>query len=561
MTSHSSTPSALPAGAPYQKILVALDSSAHADRGLSHALTLAQAGESAEITGIHAYAAKLHDMRFRQMEGGLPEQFRKEEALEEQRETHDDLITKGLDLITESYLDVGKRACEAVGIAFRGRSVEGKNYAMLAAETQTGHYDLLVMGSQGVGAVPGERLGGVCDRVSRRTAIDTLVVKEPERESLEGPIVVAVDGSELSYGGLMTAMQLCRHWKQPLILVAAYDPYYHYVVFNNIAGILSQEGKQVFKFEEQEKLHEEIIDSGLAKIYQAHLDVARTMAEEQGLTPECVLLAGKPTTAITTFLEERKPALAILGKTGIHADDELDVGRVTDHLLREAGCNLLLSCRTHVPETDRIASFTTSWTEEAEARLNRAPSFVRKMARMAILRYAQDRGHTVITARIVEEATAALMPGGGGAGHGGGVDAEGGKPEGDKPEGLEEIPLSAGAQAMLGAVADPHLAANVRLRAQKAARQEKSPEVTPKQLARFLPQSMSSAPELEVADSFQWSEVALERINRAPEGFMRDAAREHVLEVVREQNRTAVTLEDVEAGLVRARDKMMKSQS
>ena len=33
------------------------------------------------MTGIHAYAAKLHDNRFRQMEGGLPERYRKEQEM------------------------------------------------------------------------------------------------------------------------------------------------------------------------------------------------------------------------------------------------------------------------------------------------------------------------------------------------------------------------------------------------------------------------------------------------------------------------------------------------
>ena len=61
--------------------------------------------------------------------------------------------------------------------------------------------------------------------------------------------------------------------------------------------------------------------------------------------------------------------------------------------------------------TDRIASVTTSWSHEAEQRMERVPSFVRPMAKMAILRYAQEQGHTVITERLVEEATAQLMPG------------------------------------------------------------------------------------------------------------------------------------------------------
>ncbi|HWQ70613.1 MAG TPA: universal stress protein, partial [Patescibacteria group bacterium] len=72
-----------------QRILIALDSSDHANAAMRNTLELAGLA-GAVITGTHVYAAKLHDMRFRQMEGGLPEQFREERELERQREVHDD---------------------------------------------------------------------------------------------------------------------------------------------------------------------------------------------------------------------------------------------------------------------------------------------------------------------------------------------------------------------------------------------------------------------------------------------------------------------------------------
>ena len=75
----------------YRNILVALDSSDHANRGMNDAAALAALCDGS-ITGTHVYAAKMHDLRFRQMEGGLPEQFREEQELERQREVHDDLI-------------------------------------------------------------------------------------------------------------------------------------------------------------------------------------------------------------------------------------------------------------------------------------------------------------------------------------------------------------------------------------------------------------------------------------------------------------------------------------
>src|SRR3972149_632965 len=95
--------------APYRRILVALDSSDHVNRGLDSAVALAGLTSSSTVTGVHVYAAALHDRRFRQMEGGLPEKYREEQELERQRDVHDDLITRGLSIITDSYLDQGAR--------------------------------------------------------------------------------------------------------------------------------------------------------------------------------------------------------------------------------------------------------------------------------------------------------------------------------------------------------------------------------------------------------------------------------------------------------------------
>ncbi|MBT3334643.1 MAG: universal stress protein, partial [Rhodospirillaceae bacterium] len=56
------------------RILVALDASEHANKALDEAIRLA-ASANGTITGIHAYAAALHDRRFKMMEGGLPERY------------------------------------------------------------------------------------------------------------------------------------------------------------------------------------------------------------------------------------------------------------------------------------------------------------------------------------------------------------------------------------------------------------------------------------------------------------------------------------------------------
>ena len=239
----------------FDDILVALDASPHADRALAEALRLVKP-DGGTITGIHAYAAAMHDRRFKQMEGGLPERYLEEEEMMYQRDVHDSLITRGLNIISDSYHDVAAEACEKAELPFHRLSPEGKNYARIVEAASSGNYDVLTLGALGLGAVPGSLIGTVCERVVRRSPIDTLVIKDSNRSIGDGPIVVGIDGSELSNGALMTALDIGRRLGVEVHAVAAYDPYYHYVAFNKIAGVLSDEAGKVFRFKEQEQLHE-----------------------------------------------------------------------------------------------------------------------------------------------------------------------------------------------------------------------------------------------------------------------------------------------------------------
>jgi hypothetical protein len=49
-----------------------------------------------------------------------------------------------------------------------------------------------------------------------------------------------------------------------------------------------------------------------------------------------------------------------------------------------------------------------SWSPEAEARVERIPSFIRPMARKAIERFAEAHGHPIITEAVMDEARGAL---------------------------------------------------------------------------------------------------------------------------------------------------------
>src|SRR6267142_858829 len=395
----------------YKHIHVPVDNSEHSNRAIDLAVELGRAF-GARLTGSHVYAARLHDYRFKQMEYTLPEEYKDENELERQRKIHDSLIAMGLQLISDSYLDVMGRKAEEAGLAFDRKMVDGKHYKALIEDARAAGYDLVVMGALGMGAVKDSQLGSVTERFVRRVTADTLVVRnhDPLKDQ-QGGIVVGLDGSPQSFHGLKIGIALAKALGRPLHAVAVYDPYLHYAMFNGIVGVLNEKASKIFRFKEQEQLHEEIIDTGLAKIYQSHLEIARKLAAEAGAELAITLLDGKCFEKILTFVRKEQPWLLILGRVGVHSEEnEADLGSNTENILRLAPCNVLLTGGKFYPPLDVKAEEIISWTEEAEARMERVPPQVKGVARTALLRYAIEQGHTVITNKVIDEAMAIFMP-------------------------------------------------------------------------------------------------------------------------------------------------------
>src|SRR5581483_11568845 len=273
-------------------------------------------------------------------------------------------------------------------------------------------YDLVVMGALGLGAVRDSQLGSVTERFVRRVPVDTLVVRSvAPPEGQQGAIVVGLDGSPQSFYGLKVGIALAKALRRPLHALAVYDPYLHYAMFNGIVGVLTEQASKVFRFKEQEQLHEEIIDTGLAKIYQSHLEIGKKLAAEEGVDLGITLLDGKCFEKVLQFCRKEQPALLIVGRIGVHSDEaEADLGSNAENLLRLAPCNVLLVAGKYYPPLDVKAEEIIAWTEEAEARMKRVPEQVAGVARTALLRYAIEQGHTVITSKVIDEAMAIFMP-------------------------------------------------------------------------------------------------------------------------------------------------------
>src|SRR5262249_59564412 len=148
---------------------------------------------------------------------------------------------------------------------------------------------------------------------------DIVIVRNADwLKEREGAIVVCVEGSPQSFNGLKLGIALAAALHRPLQAVAVYDPYLHYAMFNGIVGVLSEKASKVFRFKEQEQLHEEIIDTGLAKIYQSHLEIGRKLAREAGIDMAITLLDGKCFEKILQFCRKEHPWLLILGRVGVH---------------------------------------------------------------------------------------------------------------------------------------------------------------------------------------------------------------------------------------------------
>ncbi len=396
----------------YKSIYVPVDNSDYSNQAVACAVGLGKA-YSAKLVGSHVYAAKLHDYRFRQMEYTLPEEYIEEVELERQRKIHDSLITMGLKLISDSYLDGMSRLCKESSLEFEPRMMDGKHHAEILKDLDGSNYDLVVIGALGIGRARDSVIGSVCERVARQCDRDVWVVKHvPEPgEAERDTILVGIDGSPQSFGAFMTAIDLARSFGKKIETIAVYDPYLHYSVFNGIVNVLTEQAAKVFRFEEQNQLHEEIIDTGLAKIYQSHLEVAERMATEMGVEIKKTLLDGKPFQKIIDHARKTNPWLLVLGRIGVHSSkDEKALGSNVENILRVAPCDILLSTRLEVPRIDVRAEETVRWTPEAEARMTRVPEQVKGIARTGVLRLALEKGHSVVTSAVIDEAMDRFMP-------------------------------------------------------------------------------------------------------------------------------------------------------
>lgn len=203
--------------------------------------------------------------------------------------------------------------------------------------------------------------------------------------------MAALDGSSCSRQGFCLALSLAKAFGGGVEAVAAFDPDFHNRVFQNLVGILSDEAGKLFRLQEQERLHQEVIDQGMAKLCQEHLDWARGMADREGVSFRGQVLQGKATTAIAGYARQRRPCLLVAGRVGAHKDNGLDLGSTAEALLLSSPSNLL------------IAANGVRWSPEAQEKLERVPQgMMRELTRQRVEEMAQRQGERTITPELME---------------------------------------------------------------------------------------------------------------------------------------------------------------
>ena len=462
----------------YREIFVPVDNSQHSDWAVDRAIEMCrrangEGGPAGRITGNHVYAARLHDVRFRQLETGLPAQFQTPEEIKKQRKIHDKLIEKGLQLIADSFLDQMGKRCEAAGVPLTRQLLEGINYEEIVNEVNRGagrlpgligfdpnraagydggdkvrsdvklgengrlvaededaaarlvgssgrQYDLLAVGAHGLGRQQFSQLGGVVARVLRGVEKDVLIVRD-DRAFEGGRFLVCVDGSSYSYKAMKSALELAQAFGGSLYVCSAFDVEYHHVVFHNIKDVLSYQASKVFKFEEQEELHNNIIDKGLLKLCQANLKRAEVMAQQFPDVPiKTQILIGKPFQVIMQWVEEVKPSLMVLARHGAHRIEGTQLGSQAENLVRLAPCNTLLTGTVgirpeDIPWIEEDGQAGLPWAPEAEVRILRVPPFAQGIARRAVEEYLLEQvGNAgpppTVTNKWLDEAIQKLLP-------------------------------------------------------------------------------------------------------------------------------------------------------
>lgn len=180
---------------------------------------------------------------------------------------------------------------------------------------------LLVIGSRGLNATRDLMLGTTAEKAIRQTRRPVLVVKQPARHPYRS-VMAATDFSEQS----LAAVRIARV----------------------IAPDASFSAVHAFEVPFEGKLHyagvaKETIATYRHQAQREAEEVGRAFVGQAGIDGACTIAHGYPSRVIRDHSERMHPDLIAVGKHGRSLIEELLIGSVSEHVLANAYCDVLVA--------------------------------------------------------------------------------------------------------------------------------------------------------------------------------------------------------------------------
>lgn len=320
----------------WKELLIPIDNSEPSDQAADAGVAIAKHC-GAKIIGMHAYDMAIHKKRFKTLMPHLKEGYQEPEKKDDLRVRHNDIMGLSFTQLSESMLKPMEEKAALHSLHYESKVLKGKHADAICEYVKLGGTDLIVMGATGQGS--SAKTGGCAKKVVRRIADRDIVLIRNSNTS--GKIIVGIDGSEDSFKALQKAIELSKCFGSRIIVASIFDLNLHNVVFKSMKHVMAGEADQVFNSEAQEKLHEQVIDSGIGKVYRANAEEAKRIASKQGVEIETIVEPGRAEEKIVEIASKENASFVVCSRLGLHKTSDSDIGSVAEALMTEAGCNVV----------------------------------------------------------------------------------------------------------------------------------------------------------------------------------------------------------------------------
>jgi nucleotide-binding universal stress UspA family protein len=210
----------------------------------------------------------------------------------------------------------------------------GVPYAEIIRRAEAWGADLVVVGSHGRTGIARALLGSVAERVVRHAHGSVLVARAIRTP---GVVLAATDLSEASLPVVEAAARAAERRNARLVVLTAVD--WSYAAWGSVAGAPFGATPVVPPPEVQAQMRSAMIET-----MQRELERVRA-------TGSAEVLDGSPASAVAEYAEKHGAELIVVGTHGRTGLSRLALGSVAEHVVRSAGCSVLVVRQGAVPTT------------------------------------------------------------------------------------------------------------------------------------------------------------------------------------------------------------------